>query len=425
MSNRRKLKIKRSKLRNFEIPPLRLRSGLKGLYAKNDIRMYPNAKKTCRSRSQGAALLVVLFVVMAITILSLGFLSRSDVELACGGNMILRTQMDYFAESGLEHAKGLILNPQDIDSEYWAGDVRQQLVAGSGDYYDVNVVKIGECNYQITCDAYREKNGEKIGRSGLEAELRLDPCIAYWAGTSTTILQRITINGDVYCDGALSNNGYINGDVFASGTISGANIEGHINQTFDGTPVSWPGLDINDFSSNYYIDSASYSVEVIGPDISNSSFVPSEGNPAGIHYCNDPNNLVNLGGNATINGTLVVDGDLTISGTNNVIIAVKNFPALLVSGKVIMADGGTLEIKGLAQIAGGIVISGGSQNVGIDVIGGLFIANGNIGGLSSSLNSINITAAPSIASIQIWPEPGIAQRWSPAAGAFFRSIRRN
>ena len=56
---------------------------------------------------KGTALLVVLFIVMAITILSLGFLSRSDVELACGENMILKTKMDYLAESGLEHAKDL------------------------------------------------------------------------------------------------------------------------------------------------------------------------------------------------------------------------------------------------------------------------------------------------------------------------------
>jgi type II secretory pathway component PulK len=66
---------------------------------------------------KGVALLVVLFIVMTITILSLGYLSRSDVELVCGRNMILRTQMDYLVESGLEHARGLILNPQNVESE--------------------------------------------------------------------------------------------------------------------------------------------------------------------------------------------------------------------------------------------------------------------------------------------------------------------
>ncbi len=373
---------------------------------------------------RGAALLVVLFVVMAITILSLGFLSRSDVELACGGNMILRTQMDYFAESGLEHAKGLILNPQDVDSEYWTGAMGQQLVAGGDDYYDVNVVKLGdECNYQIVCEAYREKNGEKIGRSRLEAELRLDPCIVYWAGTSTTISQRITINGDVYCNGNPSGNGYVVGDVFATGSITATNITGQKNEAVTETPVNWPGLVINDFSSNYYINSVSYSVGVIGPDISNVTLGLSEGNPAGIYYCNDPNNPVSLGGNVTINGTLVVDGDLTISGINNVIDAEKNFPALLVSGEVIVEDGATLVVKGLAQIGQRIAVDAGAQNM--DIYGGLFIANGGIEGSSSSSISINITAAPAIASIQTWTASGTARRWSPAAGAFFRSIRRN
>ena len=94
------------------------------------------------SRRSGAALLVVLFVVMAITILSLGYLSRSDVELACGANMALWSQMSYLAESGLEHAKGLILNPQEISAEYWTGDTAQQIDAGN-DYYDV-VVEPGD-----------------------------------------------------------------------------------------------------------------------------------------------------------------------------------------------------------------------------------------------------------------------------------------
>jgi hypothetical protein len=148
-------------------------------------------------RHKGAALIVVLLIVMTVAVLSLGFLSRSDVELACGENMILRTQMDYLAESGLEHARGLILNPQEVSSEYWAGAVRQQLSAGTSDYYDVAVTKSGECNYQIICDAYRENSGVKTGRSSLTAELRLDPVIAFWVGGNTMVPPGMTVNGDV------------------------------------------------------------------------------------------------------------------------------------------------------------------------------------------------------------------------------------
>jgi len=330
--------------------------------------------KIRRAGRPGVALLVVLFIVMTITILSLGFLSRSDVELACGENMTLRGEMDYLAESGLIHAKGLILHPQEVGLEYWAGDVGQQLVAGSDDYYDVEVVRddsvpTNRCNYIIDCNSYRLRNGEKIGRSSITAELRLDNCIAYWVGSSTIISQQVTVNGDVYCNGNLVNNGSINGDVFASGSVTGAVIEGQKNVSVAQAPVDWPPLEVSDFSSTYYIGSTSYSVDFIGFSIHpTGSFNPSTDNPAGVRFLNG--NL-ELPGNVDIEGMLVVDGSLRISGVNNTITAAKNFPALLVSGDVIIEGGANLEINGLAVIKGQLQVSADSASV--NILGGLFI----------------------------------------------------
>ncbi len=372
--------------------------------------------------------MVVLFVVMTVTILSLGFLSQSDVELSCGKNMILRTKMDYLAESGLEHAKGLILNPQDIGGEYWTGATRQQLVGGSDEYYDVNVVKLGGCNYQITCEAYREKNGEKIGSSRIRGELRLDPGIGFWAGETWVSELQAIVNGDVYCVQDLKGQADINGDAFAGRNITATNIEGRKSALVTQTPVGWPGLDINNFSSNYYAGTMSYPVQVISPGTyTNSTFGSALSEPPGVFYCNG--NL-ELGGGVTINGMLVVDHNLTISDSNgtstNTITAGKNFPALLVGGEVIMNNGGKLEVKGLAQIYNRIYINTGAANVNVNITGGLFINIGNIDGLnaSSATNSVTITAAPSLASIEIWPTPGNPVRWTPAGGAFFRSIKR-
>ena len=64
---------------------------------------------------------------MVITVLALGYLSKSDVELACGANMQLKSKTDYLAESALEHAKGLILNPQEVSGEYFTGSTSQQV----------------------------------------------------------------------------------------------------------------------------------------------------------------------------------------------------------------------------------------------------------------------------------------------------------
>jgi len=146
------------------------------------------AKRNTTDR-RGVALLVVLFIVMVITVLSLGFLSRSDVELACGENMILRTQMDYLAASGLEHARGLLLNPPDPNLGYWTGAEGLQIIENSNDYYNVYVIQLplddpcdpNVCDYEISCTAYREKAGERVGESILKAQLHIDPNTAYWA----------------------------------------------------------------------------------------------------------------------------------------------------------------------------------------------------------------------------------------------------
>lgn len=375
----------------------------------------------------GAALLVVLFIVMAVTVLSLAYLSRSDVELACGENMILRAQMDYLADSGLEHARGLLLGCQDVSSEYWTGADGLQLAEGSNDYYDVNVVKLGECNYEVHCEGYRMKGGEKIGSSNLMAEVRFDPAIAFWAaGTWQSELQA-TVNGDVYCEENLEGEADINGDAFASGSITAANIEGQKNENVTEAPTAWPGLDINDFSSVYYVESTGYAVQSIAPGTySNCSFGSALSEPPEVFYCGGD---IELAGGVTINGMLVVDQNMTVSDANNgwnLITAGRNFPALLVSGEITVQTAGKLEVRGLAQIAKRIYINDGAENANINVVGGLFIRNGNFDGLnvSSASNSVVITASPAIASIKTWPTPGDAVGWTPAGGAFFRSIQR-
>ncbi len=63
-----------------------------------------------KNHRRGAALLVVLFVVMAVSIISLGFITRCAAELNCGENMAIRTRVDYLAEVGLVCARLCILN---------------------------------------------------------------------------------------------------------------------------------------------------------------------------------------------------------------------------------------------------------------------------------------------------------------------------
>jgi hypothetical protein len=333
---------------------------------------------------KGSALLVVLFIVIAITILSLGFLSRSDVELACGENMILRTQMDYLAESGLEHARGLILNDSNY-SENWTA-LRQRLYDGN-DYYDVSVVKISELNWQITSSAYRRVNDDSnIAQSSLTANLRLDPAIGFWSGTPVlvTLCPGMSITGDVY--GVSPDSGSINGDRFAVSPVNEPNINYTLlTSNFSAQPITDPCLE--------------------GPLSDSTTQV----------FYKDGDLEIN---NVNISGCLAVNGNLTVSGLSNTITAKKNVPAIYVNGNLIIKENAAITVTGLVLVDGQIEPNSSS----VSITGSLFTVGGiNCSGSGSGY--FTVTAAPTKAAIYHWPS-GSKNRWSPAAGAFFKSIGR-
>jgi len=247
----------------------------------------------------------------------------------------------------------------------------------------------------------------------LNARLRLDPCVAYWAGASTTVSNTITVNGDVYCSGNLTNLGTINGDVFAN-SLTGP-VEGKRYDVAE-AGVNWPGFSINDFTPNYYIDSVAYEAEVAEPNdtlAGSISFISSL-NLAGVIVCS---------GNLTLSdvlieeGTLIVNGDLTVQGASNTITSVKNFPALVVNGRLDVQSG-QLIINGLAQ-TNTMSVSAAAANVMIS--GALFVRDS---GITDCMGNITITAAPMTASTKISPDSGTTVKWTPIGAAFFKSIKR-
>ena len=62
-------------------------------------------------------LIIVLILVGVITIVGLGFIVRGDAELAFGQNMEMKADMDYLADSGLAHGRGLVMCPHDLAGE--------------------------------------------------------------------------------------------------------------------------------------------------------------------------------------------------------------------------------------------------------------------------------------------------------------------
>jgi hypothetical protein len=266
------------------------------------------------------------------------------------------------------------------------------------------------------------EGGKKIAASRLEAELRLDPLVAMWAGDSWTSESQATVNGDVYCNNDLGGTAIIRGDGFAGGSVTVTGLEGKALSNVAEPPVSWPGIFISDLVWAYYISGKSYSAESVASGVhSTGTFGSMMGNPAAVRYRSGD---LELAGDVVINGTLVVDGDLRVTGATNTIDPMKNFPAVVVSGNLILATDGSLEIKGLAQIQGGVIFEGGADNAHLDVEGALFIGSGDIDGLSSDTCSVTVTADLTMAAIEIWSSDGSRRIGSPAGGAFYRALRR-
>lgn len=378
-----------------------------------------------RSKNRkGAVLLIVLIIVMAITIVSLGFLSKTSAQLEYGDNMILHTQMDYLAESALEYAKQKILFPQDTSGSYWRGGQGLQLDQTTNQFFDVNVVRTANCNYMISTEAYQVISGQKTARTRLSANLRLNPAIAYWQVEAQPISQQITINGDVYCADDLKNYGQIIGDAYSAKTVTNflpGNISGRKYDNVVVAPVSPPALDINNFKTQYYIGDTPYSVgQLTQTTYSNLILGPNESNPAGVFY-RDGN--IELNG-ANITGMLVVKNDMELRGPNTVTItAVKNFPALLVGYDISFEDvSTTLNVAGLVYVSNQIDCRN-KVNCKLNINGALVIVNESI--KNTLLSSITIQANADSAAIQIWQGPTTVYKWSPAAGAVFQEIRRN
>lgn len=394
--------------------------------------------KTMRNKKtrSGVALLVVLIIVMVITVASLGFITRADRELVCGQNVGLRMQMDYLSQSALAHAKALILNPQSVDTTavgYWQGGSGLQTVAGSDDYYDINIVRdssdpTDHCDYTVTCTAYRISSGQKIAQSNLTAGFRIDPCIALRTGDSWASEPQVTVYGDTYCGGSLGGAAGLYGDGYSHVSVNPSNLQGQRYELEDGSdaPVDYPGLSIDDFDTSYYIESTMYSTRTIAPgEYNNFVSMPTAGNPSGVVYCNG--DLI-LGENCEIYGTVVVKNRLILRGVNNRITAVKNFPALLVGDKIEMEQQGDLSVEGLVQVKNEVRVKSGVNNARLMITGALYIRDHDFtfdeGAAASAL--IIVIAAPEKAAIQVWSTSGEAEafRWTPAAGGFFKNISR-
>ena len=376
------------------------------------------------SNAKGMVLIIVLLLVTAITIVALGFIVRGDTELLFGQNMELKADMDYITESGLAHARGILLAPQDTAGEFWTGAAGCQLVSGSSDYYDVNVSQLSTpFDYQITSSGYRQIGGQVTAQQSLTAKLRFNPAVVFWVGSDETIPSQMVIDGDVHCQGNLSNFGYINGDAYASGSVVNAGtLIGQRYPSMTVPPVSLPNISAATYNPQYYYNGAGpYSALTVSGIYTGTFPGPGAGNPGRVYYCSTDLTLKNT---INITGTLVVGQDLLFEGGLQVTITpLKGMPAVLVGRDIkITTSSQSAIVTGYVQI-GNALDMGDKAGSSVTITGALYIPGD---GVENALGAVvRVNGAPQKAALAIWSNTTTIRRWSPAGGAFYRSITRN
>jgi len=133
-------------------------------------------QKRHNRRQNGSVLLSTLFIVIAVTTVSMGYLYRSDMALNTGRNLELRNQSDYLAWSGLEHARALIQgDPNTPDPNTVWPIVGASPDLSSNFHYELNIqtptVTATKRTYPVTCEAYYQVGTEKKARSYLLAKV--------------------------------------------------------------------------------------------------------------------------------------------------------------------------------------------------------------------------------------------------------------
>ena len=390
----------------------------------------------------GFALLVVLFVVMAITILSLGFLARSNTELVAGSNFVMRSKLDNLVASGFEQAKTLIVNGYDVAGtagrpQYFNGATGQNLSSDASELFDVSVLPCDgnenvnwRCGYEVTVRAYKIRNGEKVGVCDANGVLRFDPALACWVGAAMAVPSSMRIYGDVYCAGnfTMTANTRVTGDVWAAGTVD---LKPSIGQRYAGAtaPVGEPNLYAADLVPDYYYydfgsKSVAYCAGVEEVDHNDPVFgAAAPSNKQGVYYAAGDTIIKS---NTVIAGTLVVDGNLTIQDAAVAITAKRNFPALVVSGQIKINSNTLLSVTGVTQAGTKILVDPNATNVTAEFYGMTAVKYGTIQAPATASVVVRFYAWPVVSQILYWPTGGNdpAFIYTPAPSAHYKNIKR-
>jgi len=303
------------------------------------------------ARRRGMALTLVMFVVLGVVVLGMAMLYGNTQRALSSQRINDGRRALYLAESGVARAKWR-LSQSDVSSAwYWQGATGQRLGASEGTY-DVQVT-CQDGRYRIVSTGYvLGGDGDTHARQRVTADIKArsewDAGKAVFSESTMVVPSAATVTGDVYAGGIVLNSGAILGAVTSvssilnSGSISGV--------TRANSLVTVPGPDVQpQYYSSYTLDGVTYTAVHLYKQNLQADTELTDGraitntNIKGVVFCDwaDPltaRGCVKIGSNVNFQGTLVVEGDLWIAGDNVTIRSEPGFPAMVITGDLIVSE---------------------------------------------------------------------------------------
>lgn len=329
----------------------------------------------------GFAMMMVFILVAVGVVLGIAYLSVASLDLKVSQNFRSLARARYLAESGLEHALyTLRFFPEDIGSAtlgpFYADEssdnyyITAQEVAGEeGTYLVTATATVGEITTTSTVTVKRI----------LGTSIELEHSLLVEAGM-VWLPWGLNVTGDIHVNGTLVNEAAIDGDVSATAGISDLwwRITGEVDGDADAVEV--PQFRVSDYASYTVGTSDCTAAEFTESDLCFDDPLANGGavtaaNLAGVVYLKpDDGNSVTLHRDLNFAGTLVIEGNLVLDGRNITLTSVEGFPAVIVTGSIIVTRmARNVTINGVVVAQNGITPGGGGTRNSSTTVNGSLI----------------------------------------------------
>lgn len=355
----------------------------------------PSSPPLPRQPRRGVALVMVVMVVALATVLGYVMLSTATLQHHAGSNQTKLLSADYLAESGLNIAMYYLQYPAQAPAlnaaGHWAGmNGEYTLPNGSPASLSVTVTQVMDDTvvpaeavpwlYEIAASASVGSSTDPSHRvtrtSGARVFVQTESVMrpgALVVNSTLPLNGPVTVYGDVYAPKTMSMKaaapaatvygyGYAPTPFMTSYPTykQPTKLYAPISNPTAGAAIAPTNDDVNRYTT-YKVDGEPYDADgdddgdgLLGSILSGVlgliTVAPTEENPAGVIY---KEGTYELQDNVTINGTLVVEGNLLVKGANITINPQPGFPALIVTGNLeIYQQGKSLTSNGLTYVGG-------------------------------------------------------------------------